>query len=145
VRRADAWLPAAVTGDPTVAARMVDVIMSENPLDEARALSHSALRRELSADDRERIFGLLENRTTADMARAAALHNTALARLTDRRSGVDRRSGSERRSGGERRHRPSESTASIRTAAERRTGVQRRSGGDRRSGSERRAAAHPAK
>jgi hypothetical protein len=117
---------------------MADLIMAANPLDEARALSHSALRRELSADDRERIFNLLRNRTVADTARAAALREAALARLTDRRSGVERRSGGDRREGGERRR---DAAASPRVAGERRTADRRRSGGDRRSGSDRRAAA----
>ena len=138
VRRADAWLPAAVSDDPKVAATMAQLIMSANRLDEARALSHSALVRELSTEDRERIFGLLQNRTTADTARAAALHKAALARLTERRDGIDRRSGSDRRKAMERRHQRSEITASMRAAGERRTGIQRRRSSDRRSGSERR-------
>jgi hypothetical protein len=45
---------------------MADLIMSTEPLKEARALSHAALFHKVAGADRERIVELLNNRTTAD-------------------------------------------------------------------------------
>jgi hypothetical protein len=93
---------------------------------EARVLSGSDLLRELRAEDRERILELLNNRSTADVERAALLRQEAIARRAglpphERRSGRDRRSGADRRTGGKW------------TAGDRRSGSDRRSGRDRRS------------
>lgn len=51
--------------------------MSDEPLKEARALSHSALFHKVDGRDRERIVELLDNRTTADIARGEALRRAA--------------------------------------------------------------------
>lgn len=136
VRRAGAWRLAGVADDAAVAASMADLIMSSNPLEEAQALSHSGLLHELHGADRERIFDLLNSRTTAEVARADALRQTALARLADvqrdKRAGVNRRSGRDRRTGQERRQPRSPLVEGVRVARQRRTGRDRRSGHDRR-------------
>jgi hypothetical protein len=45
---------------------MADLIMSTEPLKEARALSHAALFHKVAGAGRELIVELLNNRTTAD-------------------------------------------------------------------------------
>jgi hypothetical protein len=60
---------------------MADVLMSDEPLKEARALSHAALFHKLAGADRERIVELLDNRTTAEIARGDAICRTAHAWL----------------------------------------------------------------
>jgi len=60
---------------------MADLLMSTEPRTEARALSHSALFHKLDGVDRERIVELLDNRTTADIARGDALRHAAQAWL----------------------------------------------------------------
>ena len=60
---------------------MVGLAMAAEPKREARALSHSALFHKVAGADRERIVELLDNRTTADIARGDALRRGALAWL----------------------------------------------------------------
>jgi len=56
-------------------------MMSSEPRKEARAISHSALFHKLDRADRERIVELLDNRTTAEIARGDALRRSAEAWL----------------------------------------------------------------
>ena len=55
--------------------------MSAEPRKEARALSHSSLFHKIDGRDRERIVELLDERTTADIARGDALRDAAHAWL----------------------------------------------------------------
>jgi hypothetical protein len=127
-----AWMPAGTAGDALVATTMADVVMAANPDQEAKALSRSALVRELSADDRERVVELLGNPTTADVERRRALHEAVSMRLAS--SGLDRRAGTDRRSGRERRYEEETRLGEALADSE----VDRRSGRERRAGRERR-------
>jgi hypothetical protein len=76
-----AWTVAGIADDAAVAEAMVELIMSAEPRKEARALSHSAVFHKADGRDRERIVELLDNRTTADIARGDALRQAAQAWL----------------------------------------------------------------
>ncbi len=139
VRRGDAWKPAGVVDDAELARTMVELLMSADTLVEARALSYEGLLRELRAEDRERIFEELNNRTTGDAVRADALRAAALARGPGReRVALERRSGRDRRSGQERRQAVVERSSAGGGYG---VGGERRGSRDRRSRRERRDAA----
>lgn len=104
---------------------MAELLEQSESETEARVLSGASLLRELRAEDRERILELLNNRTRADVERAAALRQEAIARRA-RLPGTDRRCGRDRRSGIERR------VIWTRNPGDRRSGEDRRSGLDRR-------------
>ena len=72
---------AGIAENSQTAEAMTGLIMSSEPRKEARALSHSALFHKIDGSDRERIVELLDNRTTADIARGEALRRSALAWL----------------------------------------------------------------
>jgi hypothetical protein len=95
--------------------------------------------RELRAEDRDAILSHLADRTTAEVARAKALHELACTRLSDRREGQDRRAANQRRQGTERR-RPRRGGRRRGPNTERRGEADRRFERDRRSSKERRAA-----
>ena len=117
---------------------MVELLMSADALVEARALSYERLLRELRAEDRERIFEELNNRTTGDRVRADALRAAALARRPGREHvALERRSGRDRRSGQERRRAVVERSS---VGGGYGVGGERRSSRDRRSRRERRGA-----
>jgi hypothetical protein len=78
---AGAWTVAGIADDAALAEAMADLIVSTEPRKEARALSHSALFHKADGRDRERIVELLDNRTTADIARGDALREAAQAWL----------------------------------------------------------------
>src|SRR5690242_19349037 len=98
----EVWMPVATATDTLVATTIAELIMSADPDHEARALKRIALAKELGAEEQERILDLLQNPTTTDTARAAALREAAAMELAsstrDRRAGNDRRSGQQRRS-----------------------------------------------
>jgi hypothetical protein len=87
---AGAWNVAGIAGDAALAEAMAELIMSSEPRKEARALSHSALFHKVDGRDRERIVELLDNRTTADIARGDALRQAARAWLAAAESPVSR-------------------------------------------------------
>jgi hypothetical protein len=60
---------------------MAGLLMAAEPRKEARAVSHAALFHKVDGRDRERIVELLDNRTTADIARGQALRESARAWL----------------------------------------------------------------
>lgn len=60
---------------------MAELVAASDPLQEARALSHSELFHKVPGAERERIVELLACRTTADIARGEALHDAAQAWL----------------------------------------------------------------
>ena len=60
---------------------MATLLMSAAPRKEARALSHTALFHKIDGRDRERIVKLLDERTTADVARGDSLRDAAHAWL----------------------------------------------------------------
>lgn len=126
VRRPSVWTPVGVVDDIRLAAEMADLVQEPEAGIEASVVSADELLHTFPAEDRERILGLLNSRTTHDIRRESALRLDAEARLgtRERRSAPDRRSGRERRSG----------VGRIPPEGE------RRSGRDRRSGLERRAA-----
>jgi hypothetical protein len=75
------WTVAGIAGNAAVADTMADLIMSRERGKEARALSRSTLFHRIAGRDRERILELLDNRTTADIARGDALRKDAHAWL----------------------------------------------------------------
>jgi hypothetical protein len=87
-RRAGAWTLAGIADDAAVAEAMAGLISSSDPLTETRTLSHSAIFHKVSGADREQIVALLENRTTADIARSETLRQAALAQLADAEPGM---------------------------------------------------------
>jgi ubiquinone biosynthesis protein COQ9 len=87
---AGAWTVAGIAGDAALAEAMAELIMSSEPRKEARALSHSALFHRVDGRDRERIVELLDNRTTADIARGDTLRQAAQAWLAAAESPVSR-------------------------------------------------------
>jgi hypothetical protein len=60
---------------------MAGLVMSAEPRKEARTLSYSALFHKIDGRDRDSIVELLDNRTTADIARSDALRAAARAWL----------------------------------------------------------------
>jgi hypothetical protein len=78
---AGAWTVAGIAENAAVADTMAELLMAAEPGKEARAISHSALFHKLAGRDRERIVELLDNRTTADIARGDALREAAQAWL----------------------------------------------------------------
>jgi hypothetical protein len=87
---AGAWTVAGIANDAAVAEAMAELISSNEPRKEARALSHSALFHKVDGRDRERIVDLLDNRTTADIARSDELRRAAQAWLVAAESPVSR-------------------------------------------------------
>jgi hypothetical protein len=69
---------------------MVELVMSAEPRNEARALSHAALFHKVGGVDRERIVELLDNRTTADITRGDDLREAARAWLETAETPVSR-------------------------------------------------------
>ncbi len=78
---AGAWNVAGIAESAALADTMANLVMSTEPRKEARALSHTALFHKVDGRDRERIVELLDNRTTADIARSEALRESAHAWL----------------------------------------------------------------
>jgi hypothetical protein len=126
-RVVSAWVPTGVASDPAVAAVMVELLGLADPDTQARAVRRAALLREVGVEAQERILYLLRNPTTADRARAVALHEAAVAELASRGE-LERRSGRDRRSGSQRRRAAREDQV----MPDRRSGLERRSGRDRR-------------
>jgi hypothetical protein len=89
---AGAWTVAGIAGDGALAEAMAELTMSNDPRQEARVLSHSALFHKVDGRDRERIVELLDERTTADIARGDALREAAQAWLAAAESPVSRSS-----------------------------------------------------
>ena len=85
-----AWTVAGIAENATVAETMAALIMSAEPRQEARPLSHSALFHKVAGVDRERIVELLDNRTTADIARGDALRRAAHAWLAEAEAPLSR-------------------------------------------------------
>jgi hypothetical protein len=125
VQRPDLWTPAGVVDDAELAEAMADLLREEGASTEARVVSTHELLHKLRSQDRERILGELNSRTTSEIERGLALRHAAATRLAsyERRSGTDRRSGRDRRSG----------LDWSPPGDERRSGEDRRSGRDRRS------------
>jgi hypothetical protein len=129
VRQAGLWKPVSVVDSRELAEAIASLIREEVGT-EAQVLTGYELQHKVRAEDRERILGQLNSRTTAAIKLDLELRSAAATRLPstpDRRSGRDRRQGHDRRSG-------------IQGLAE----YDRRSGRDRRSGQDRRRAQTPA-
>jgi hypothetical protein len=128
VRQAGLWKPVSVVDSRELAEAIASLIREEVGT-EAQVLTGYELQHKVRAEDRERILGQLNSRTTAGIKLDLELRSAAATRLPstpDRRSGRDRRR-HDRRSG-------------IQGLAE----YDRRSGGDRRSGRDRRRVQIPA-
>jgi hypothetical protein len=92
---AGAWAVAGIAEDAALAEAMVALIMSANPKQEARALSHAALFHKVAGADRDRIVELLDSRTTADIARGAELRRDAQAWLATTEAPLSRSASSD--------------------------------------------------
>lgn len=119
-----AWNPVSVV-DSRELAQAIALLIREEAGTEAQVVTSYELQHKVRAEDRERILGQLNSRTTAAIKLDLELRSSAAARLPsrpERRSGRDRRLGRDRRSAG------NQGLAEH----DRRSGRDRRAGQDRR-------------